>query len=162
VLLVTDSGTTQVLEPVTPSTIGCTPIRALLTRAQRLLPHVPPQLVAGTVWTDSATVDGCYGFLPATTTAVSRYTVVGDTLFNSAPALLIMRAGVFFAKGEGNEGQHRVLLAAQGNELSQLFFNPDSGQFLGSLGAQRTQLDITTSGRLTHFIQETHETVTHQ
>jgi hypothetical protein len=123
---------------------------------------MPSQLLAGTVWTDSTTIDGCYGFLPATSTAVYRYTVVGDTVFNGAPALLIARSGILSARGEGNEGQHQVRLAAHGTELSRLFFDPDSGQFLGTIGSQRTQLDVTTSGRLTQFIQQTSETVIQQ
>lgn len=151
-IAVTDTGM-YVVSPPLPESLKCDEINALIIRARDLIPQIPTNLKAGMTWTDSTTTEGCRGSIPTLSTVVRLYQVVGDTLFNDEPALLIRKTETISAKGEGNEGQHRVQMTATGSGTANLYFNILAGSFLGMTGTQTTDLTITASGRTSKFLQ---------
>jgi len=155
----TDSGVV-VLDPPTPTSLKCDSSAALYTRASSLIVPLPEQLSAGMTWADSSTTNGCRGSIPTTTTLLRRFVVIGDTTYHDLPVVLIMRSDTIVAKGEGNEGPHRIVLGAHGNGSTALYYDVATGRFMGSQGSQLTQVDITTSGRTSQFLQRIEERVT--
>lgn len=153
-------GSVQLIDPPVPTGPVCDSIAVLAGRTTQLLPKLPSQLTAGLTWSDSATVDNCVGNAFANTVLAHTYTVMGDTVFNGTKVLHIVRSSVMTAKGEGSEGQHRVLLTTSGTGTTDLYFDVTAGRFLGSLGTQTSLIDVTTSGRLSHFLQQATERVT--
>jgi hypothetical protein len=153
-------GDVQVIDPPPPTSVICDTIAALVTRAQQLIPKIPDRLVADSTWSDSSVETGCRGSIPATVTATHTYTVLGDTLYDSTPALHVKRTDTITAQGEGSEGQHHVSLVAKGTGITNFYVDPVSGRLLGSLNDQVTKLDITTSGQVGHFVQSVTERVT--
>jgi hypothetical protein len=95
--------------------------------------------------------------IPATTQAISNYVVGNDTLFANTYAIHITRIDTLSASGEGAEGQHRISMGATGTAVADLYVNPSTGQFLGSHSLQTALISITTSGRLTQFLQHVAE-----
>jgi hypothetical protein len=157
---VTDTGVV-VIDPATPETLQCDPSAALFTRAQVLLPQLPSyELSAGATWNDSTTSNGCRGTIPTTTTVVRTFTVVGDTTYDATSALHIKRTETIVAKGEGNEGQHRIVLSATGSGSTDIYLDVATGRLLGVTSQQTTQVGITTSGRVSEFLQKVTERVT--
>lgn len=151
------AGDLQVLDPVPSTTALCDSSSALLTRAQQLFPRLPSQLAVGDSWRDSTTTTGCRGIIPAESTVISNYMVVGDTAMANITALEIHRVDSLSANGEGTEGQHRILVAATGTGELNLFFDAAAGRLIGSRGSQTTLVNVTTSGKLTQFIQHVTE-----
>jgi len=78
---------------------------------------------------------------------------VGDTLYQGIKAVLISSTDSIVAHGEGNEGQHRILLAATGAGKSELFLDVAGGRLLGSSTTDVMDFHISTSGQLSHFRQ---------
>ncbi|MES2357702.1 MAG: hypothetical protein V4529_05105 [Gemmatimonadota bacterium] len=91
---------------------------------------------------------------------ISNYIVVGDTAFTNAVALQIHRTDSLSAAGEGTEGQHRIIVTATGTGVMDLFLDTAAGRLLSSRGLQTTLVSITTSGKLTQFIQHVTDTAT--
>jgi hypothetical protein len=159
-LALSTTGDIQVVDPVPSATTLCDSSAALITRAQQLIPKLPNQLAVGDRWRDSTTTTGCRGTIPAESTVISNYVVVGDTAFANAVALQIHRTDSLSATGEGTEGQHRIMVAATGTGVVNLFLDTTAGRLLGSRGLQTSLVNITTSGKLTQFIQHVTETAT--
>jgi hypothetical protein len=159
-IAIAGTGDVQVLSPVAATSTACDASTALATRAQRLLPKIPAQLAAGNHWRDSTVTAGCSGTIPATSTVISNYTVIGDTALATGNALQIHRIDSISASGEGSEGQHRLLISATGTGTTDLFLDTGAGRFIGSRGVQNTLISVTTSGRLTRFLQHVAESVT--
>ncbi len=157
-IAVTDTGM-YVVSPPLPESLRCDEVNALIIRARELIPQIPTNLETGMTWTDSSTTEGCRGSIPTVSTAIRTYLVVGDTLYNDEPALLIQKTETISAKGEGNEGQHRVLMTATGSGTANLYFNVLAGSFLGMTGTQTSDLSITASGRVSRFLQRIVQTV---
>jgi hypothetical protein len=97
--------------------------------------------------------------IPAESTVISNYLVLGDTSFMNVPALQIQRSDSLSAGGQGVEGQHRILVSAKGTGLTDLYVDVTTGRLLGARGLQSTVVDITTSGRLSQFLQHVTESV---
>ena len=159
-LAMSATGDLQVVDPVPGASSACDTVAALITRAQQLIPKIPDHFAVGSHWRDSTTTSGCRGMIPATSQVISNYTVMGDTIFANAAAVRIHRTDSLTANGEGSEGQHRILMTATGTGAADLFFNTTTGVFAGSSGLQTTVVNVTTSGRLTQFLQHVKESVT--
>jgi hypothetical protein len=152
------TGDLQVVDPVPGPTASCDSSATLITRAQELIPKLPNQLAVGDRWRDSTTTTGCRGTIPAESTVISNYVVVGDTALANAVALQIHRTDSLSATGEGTEGQHRILVSATGTGVTDLFLDTATGRLLSSRGLQTSLVNVTTSGKLTQFIQHVTET----
>lgn len=160
-LAIFTTGDVQLVDPPAPaSDAPCDAAAALATRARDLIPRVPATLAAGATWTDSTTIDGCRGTIPATTHTVSHYTVLGDTTIDGVAALQIHRVDSISANGAGAQGQHRITLTATGTASAELYLDPASGHFLGVDETQETAVDVSTSGRTERFLQHVHERAT--
>jgi hypothetical protein len=153
-------GDVQVVDPVPGVATVCDSNSALITRAQQLIPKLPKQLAVGDRWRDSTTTTGCRGIIPTESTVISNYVVVGDTAFTNAVALEIHRTDSLSATGDGSEGQHRILVTAIGTGVIDLFLDPAAGRLLASRGLQTSLVNVTTSGKLTQFIQHVTDTAT--
>jgi hypothetical protein len=158
-ITVTKSGDVRVIDPAPSTSVVCDTIAALVTRAQQLLPKVPEQLTADSVWSDSLVTTGCRGSIPTTVKAIYNYTVLHDTLYEGTEALHVKRSDVLTAQGAGSEGQHQISLAASGSGTMDFYLDVTSGLLLGSITNQVTKLDITTSGQTGHFLQYVTEQV---
>lgn len=155
------TGDVQLVDPPAPASgAPCDQAAALATRARELIPRLPTTLTAGATWTDSSTVDGCRGAIPATTHTESRYTVVGDTTVGGLPALQVHRTDSLSAKGDGTQGQHRITFSAAGTASTEIYVDPATGHFLSTDETQEITVDVTTSGRTQRFLQHVHERAT--
>lgn len=155
------TGDVQLVDPAPPASgTPCDAAAALATRARELIPRIPASLSAGATWTDSSTVDGCRGSIPATTHTASHYTVIGDTTIGGVAALQLHRADTLSAKGEGTQGQHRITLSATGTAAADIYVDPASGRFLATDDTQETSVEVGTSGRVQRFLQHVHERAT--
>jgi hypothetical protein len=97
--------------------------------------------------------------IPAQSTIISNYFVVGDTTINNAMILQIQRTDSLSANGEGADGQHRILVTAAGTGSGTLYLDVATGRLVGLFEVQSTRVNVTTSGRMTQFVQHTTETV---
>ena len=158
-IAVSPTGDVQVLDPVTAQSSACDPNTALITLAQQLIPRIPNQLVAGSTWRDSTTTSGCRGLISITSNVVSNYTVVGKTTTNNATVLQINRTDSLSANGEGADGQHRVSATAAGVGIGTIYLDPITGRLAGLKEVQNALISVTTSGRLTQFVQRATEIV---
>ena len=158
-ITISATGDVAVTDPVAVTSGVCDPNATLTTRAQGFISKLSNHLTAGDSWRDSTTTTGCRGMIPAESTIISNYVAIGDTTFANTLALQIHRTDSLTAIGEGAEGQHRILVTAKGTGLTDLFFNVATGRFIGSRGQQTSLVNVTTSGRLTQFIQRVTELV---
>lgn len=160
-LAIFSTGDVHLVDPPAPAPDApCDAAAALATRALEIIPRVPATLSVGMAWTDSATTTGCRGPIPATTHTWSRYTVLGDSVFEGGTALQVQRSDSIVATGEGAQGQHRITLAANGTATTQLFLDVTSGRFLAADEVQQTAVSVGTSGRVEHFVQHVHQRAT--
>lgn len=153
------TGDVQVIKPVVVTSAYCDQDASLTTRAAQLIPRIPSQLTVGDRWRDSTTTSGCRGMIPAESTVISNYLVIGDTTFGGIHTLQIHRADSLTASGSGADGQHRILLSAKGTGDSNIFLDIATGRFLGITGKQTSVVNINTSGRSTLFLQHVSESV---
>ena len=153
-------GDVQVVDPVAVSATACDTTSALLARAQQLIPKIPARLDAGARWRDSTTTNGCRGSIPAESTVISNYLVIGDTAMSNTHAVQIHRADSLSASGEGADGQHRIVIAAKGTGDTDLYFDVTTGRLIGSRGVQNSVVGVTTSGKTTQFAQHVSQNVT--
>ena len=154
------AGDVQVIDPVTATSASCDANAALATMARQLIPKLPTHLSAGDSWRDSTVTSGCRGTIPAESTVISKYQVIGDTTLVGVPVLQIQRADSISAIGEGTDGQHRILISASGMGTADLFVNVAAGTLVESRGQQTSIISVTTSGRLTRFVQHVSQTAT--
>lgn len=153
------TGDMQVLSPAVGAVTVCDSSATLLARAQQLIPKLPRQLAVGDRWRDSTTTTGCRGTIPAESSVISNYVVTGDTSVSSAIVLDVHRTDSLSANGEGTEGQHRILVTATGTGTVDIFLDIATGRLIGSHGLQTSLVNVTTSGKMTQFIQHVTETV---
>ncbi|MEO6864649.1 MAG: hypothetical protein ABI229_04280, partial [Gemmatimonadaceae bacterium] len=113
-IAVSATGDVQVIDPVTATSGTCDTNAALVTMARQVIPKLPTHLSTGDSWRDSTVTSGCRGTIPAESTVISKYQVIGDTIFAGVTALQIQRADSISATGEGADGQHRILISASG------------------------------------------------
>lgn len=158
-ITISAAGDVQVIDPATVTSAACDPNGALATRAQRLIPKIPNHLTVGDKWRDSTMTTGCRGPIPAESTVISNYVVVGDTVIGGSPLLRIQRTDSLSAAGEGADGQHRILISATGSGQADLHFDFSTGRLVSVYGVQNTLLNVTTSGRVTPFLQHVTESI---
>lgn len=153
------TGDLQVVDPAPSTTTLCDSSSALITRAQQLIPKLPAQLAVGDHWRDSTATTGCRGMIPAESSTISNYVVLGDTVLPNMTALKIHRTDSLSATGEGADGQHRIFVTAVGTGAMDFFLDTGAGRFIQSRGSQTSIVNVTTSGKLTQFVQSVTEMV---
>lgn len=158
-LAITGTQDVQVINPVAGSSSACDQNAAIITLTQQIIPKLPAHFATGDHWRDSTSTSGCRGMILATTQMISNYVVGSDTTFVNTNGVRIGRTDSLNANGEGSEGQHRIIVTATGTGTSDFYVNPVTGQLLGSNGLQTALISITTSGRLTQFLQHVRESV---
>ncbi len=154
------NGDEQVLDPTVVLGTSCDSSSALLARAQQIIRKLPGHFSAGDSWRDSTMTTGCRGSIPAESTVISNYLVLGDTILANATAVVIHRIDSLSARGEGADGQHRIGVSATGTGNVNLYFDITSGRLVESRGSQNSLVTITTSGRAAQFIQHVTELIT--
>lgn len=158
-IIISATGDVKVIDPALITSARCDPNSALTARAQQLIPKIPERLTVGDRWRDSTTTTGCRGSIPAESTAISNYVVVGDTTFGNTSLLHVQRTDSLSANGEGADGQHRILITATGSGQADLFLDFTTGRLAGLQGVQNTLVNVSTSGRLVRFAQHVTESI---
>ena len=148
-LLIDSTGKEAVTDPT-----RCTSSAAgTLTSIQRNFIVPPAVLTTGLSWTDSVTIPGCSGSIPIILSTKRSYHVTGETSYNGRRVLLVQRTEETEASGEGSQGQHRVTLNSRGSGTANMHFNSTTGDLVGLQGEQRSQVEVTSSGRVQKFTQ---------
>ena len=112
---------------------------ALYRGFSRFLAAVPPQLAAGTTWTDTTTESFKRGEFDIKTSTVTTSKVAGDTTVAGQHAWRVERNGVLSTSGEGMEKGIPIHLSADGTIRSVQLLS-ETGVFLGSAGTQSTHV----------------------
>jgi hypothetical protein len=137
----------------------CSPALGVLTSLQRSLLLAPPELNSEMTWRDSTTIRGCNGLLPSSVTLIRTFRVKGENTFSGRRSIVVERADTTITSGEGSQGQHRIFISTVGSGLTTIHLDRTTGLLLGADGAQATQVQVRSSGRVQEFRQATCETV---
>jgi hypothetical protein len=151
---ISPQGKTYVFAPA-PGETNHTKI-ALYRAFSRFLAAVPPQLAAGTTWTDTTTESFKRGEFDIKTSTVTTSKVAGDTTVAGQHAWRVERNGVLSTTGEGVEKGIPIHLSADGTIRSVQLLG-QTGVFLGSTGTQSTHVEMSmneSSGGESQPIQE--------
>jgi hypothetical protein len=117
-------------------------IKIALYRAfSRFLSAVPPQLAAGTTWSDTTSETFKRGEFDIKTSTVTTSKVSGDTTVAGQHAWRVERNGVISTSGEGTEKGVPIHLTADGT-IRTVQVLSQTGVFLGSAGTQMTHLEM--------------------
>lgn len=127
------------------------PSQTLLKTIHRNLIVLPLQLTPGQTWKDSTVSVICSGSLPLNVTSVRISSVIGEAQLNDTKAIVIDQNERTFSKGEGSQGQHRILVEAQGTTTRRFYIDQVSGSLLNSTATSSSSLSIQSSGRNQHF-----------
>ncbi len=114
---------------------------ALYRGFSRFLAAVPPQLAAGTTWSDTTTETFKRGEFDIKTSTVTTSKVSGDTTVAGQHAWRVERNGVLSTTGEGMEKGIPIHLTADGTIRSVQVLS-QTGVFLGSAGTQSTHVGM--------------------
>lgn len=130
-----------------------------LSVVQRNLILLPLELVDQQTWTDSTSLSVCSGILPLNLTTIRSFHVAGESEINGVPVLMIDQNERTFSKGEGSQGQHRIIVESQGTSTGRFYLDRQSGQLLTANLTSKASVSIQSSGRIQHF-QQNSTTVT--
>ncbi len=132
----------------------CNPINSALSAdLHNLLVRFPIQLSQGSSWRDSVELTTCQGMIPTTAHIARSYIVLGETMYQGEPVILVQRTDSIRAQGEGAQQQHRVTLDASGTGNAIYYMSPKDGRVVRINAGQNLDLAITTSGRIHRFKQ---------
>jgi len=133
---------------------GCSPlVTALVTDVHNLLPRLPESLTSNQTWRDSTSLVGCQGSIPTKSYVTRVYRVMGGSVYENTPVLLLQRNDTIHAEGEGAQLQHRILLDASGSGTATYYLDTSNGRILHLTVNQDLDLTITASGKANHFRQ---------
>jgi hypothetical protein len=148
----------QVSDTSMKSSVSCAdPSLIPLRTVERNLFTMPLELVSRQTWTDSTTSTVCNGMLPLTVTSIRTFEVVGELELDGSLALVFDQNERTFSKGEGSQGQHRILVETQGVRVGHLYIDRSSGQLLGVNLTSKITLTTQSSGRVQKFLQNSTE-----
>jgi len=132
----------------------CNPlVTALVTDVHNLLPRLPESLTTNQTWRDSTSLAGCQGSIPTKSRVIRVYRVMGGSVYENTPVLLLQRTDTIHAEGEGAQLQHRILLDANGSGTATYYLDTSNGQVLHLTVNQDLELTITASGKANRFRQ---------
>lgn len=167
-LLLADSGA-SVINPPEPDSRLCNDTRSIIQRALGILPDIPADqrnhLTVGSTWQVDGQQHGCRGPVPLTYEKKARYLVLGDTTVTTPTSgttslIIIEKIEHISAKGEGNEGQHRLIVEVDGDVRSLIYMEPSTGLVWQVDGEQSSTLSVLASGRKSSFAQKILERIT--
>jgi hypothetical protein len=122
----------------------------------------PLEIFSGQTWQDSTSYTVCSGSLPLSVVSIRNYRLAGETILDGIPALIISQNEKTFSRGEGSQGQHKILVEARGTTTRRLYLDRNSGILLSSSADSKTMLSIRTSGRVENFVEISKENTTRQ
>lgn len=130
----------------------CNPVAtALITDLHNLLVSFPDTLSIQMSWRDSTSLLGCQGSI-GTQSHISRsYKVIGESIYEGIPVVMVQRTDSIQATGEGAQQQHRMLLEARGIGSAVYYLDINSGRVLHLSSSQDLNLIVTASGKSSHF-----------
>lgn len=130
----------------------CNPVAsALITDLHNLLVGFPDTLSIQMSWRDSTSVLGCQGSIGTQSHVTRLYKVIGESIYESIPAVIVQRIDSIQATGEGAQQQHRILLDARGSGSAVYYLDMNSGRVLHLSTSQDLNLVVTASGKSSHF-----------
>ena len=136
----------------------CNPlVTALVTDVHNLLPRLPESLTTNQTWRDSTSLVGCQGSIPSKSHVIRVYRVMGGSVYENTPVLLLQRNDTIHAEGEGAQLQHRILLDANGSGTAMYYLDTSNGRVLHLTVNQDLELTITASGKANRFRQITRQ-----
>ncbi len=118
----------------------------------------PLQLNSGQAWGDSTSTNLCAGTLPINLSVVRTSKVIGEGDFDGVPSLIIDQNERTFSKGEGSQGQHRIVVEGFGITSGRIYLDRISGKLLSSRMTNQTTLSVRSSGRNQQFVENSTET----
>lgn len=124
----------------------------VLRAVQRNVFALPETLTVNMAWKDSTTFSGCSGAIPTSTFSVRGFRVLGEIESPGGSALVLEGSGYSLSNGEGTDGQHRVLIKAEGSEMARILVDRTTGALLDWDGQEKTTLTIM-AGRSQRFTQ---------
>jgi hypothetical protein len=149
---------TQTVSSMKNNSTACTdPSRFPIQTIQRNLFSLPLEITAQQTWTDSTVSIICNGTLPVTLTSVRTLQAKGESEFEGTPVLVLEENEKTFSKGEGSQGQHRIIIETRGVTTGRIYVERISGQLLTVNSTNSTLVSIQTSGRIQHFQQKSTE-----
>lgn len=127
--------------------------QASMRTVHRNLFLLPLEIIDQQTWTDSTSSTVCSGTIPLTITSIRTFRVLGESESDGTPALALEQNERTSSRGEGSQGQHRILIESQGTTNGRLYVDRTSGQFLAANLVTKTSVSIQSSGRVEHFSQ---------
>jgi hypothetical protein len=136
------------------ATAPCIPAQsAIMADVRNIVVPFPAALEQGMVWTDSLEVFGCQAGIQTAARSLRSFRVSGEVSYDGQPAVVIERADIVQAHGEGAQQQHRLILEASGTGTVLYYLSPASGQVLHASATQDLNLTVTASGKPQSFKQ---------
>lgn len=140
------------------TSVNCTDLsEASLRIILRNVFVLPLELTDQQTWSDSTSSSVCYGAMPLSITSIRVFRVVGESVLDGFPVLIVDENERTFSKGEGSQDQHRIFVEAQGTTTGRFYLDPASGQLIATNLVNKTSLSIQSSGRTQHFLQNSTE-----
>ena len=136
----------------------CNPVgSAIVSDLHNLLTRFPALLSRGLVWKDSVSTTGCQAAIPTTSRTTRSYVVLGESVYESQPVLVVQRTDTMQAQGEGAQEQHSVKLNASGTGNAIYYLDTKDGRLVRLTTGQELTLTITTSGKAHQFRQSSRQ-----
>ncbi len=162
-LSVTDT-TISVLQPSEAELRGCSDTKSMMIKAKNIIPIIPQSVInsitVGTTWSEFVKAEYCRGTIPLQTEINRKYVVLGDTTDGQGGKLIrLAKTESIVSSGQGNEGQHKVLVSIDGKSDAVVYVNPTSGAIEKINGEQVSLVSIFSSGRKSTFIQKVSEQI---
>lgn len=120
---------------------------------ERSLMVIPEELQHGVSWTDSSSMTGCTGSVPVTVISIRTYEVLGETDYAGTIVIALKRTDRKYFGGEGTQGQHRVIMKAEGSGSGVVYVSRITGTMVYYEGEQNAIVTVTSSGLNYRFIQ---------
>lgn len=136
----------------------CNPVSStILSDLHNLLTRFPARLSQGLTWKDSVGTTGCQAGIQTTSRTIRSYVVLGESIYESQPVLVVQRTDTIQAEGEGAQQQHAVKLNAGGTGKAIYYLDTKNSYVLRLTADQELTLTITASGSAHQFKQSSRQ-----
>ena len=139
----------------------CNPVSStLISDLHNLLIRFPSQLSQGLAWQDSVSTTGCQASIPTSSRMIRSYVVLGESVYENRPVIVVQRTDTIQAEGEGAQQQHSLKLNAGGTGRTIYYLDPKDGYVVHLTADQQLILTITTSSKTHQFQQSARQDFT--